>query len=73
MKVPRTKIEIVDPLTEPESSYLVKPKEVRVNGVPVLVAEGGISIEYDQKDEPVRVILELLPDEVIFRRASPVD
>ena len=54
----------------PDENFLVKPREVRVNSVPVLVAVGGIFIEYDQTNNPVKVTLELLPDEVVFRRAE---
>lgn len=71
MTIPKTVIEIVDPMPNPDKVPLVKPREVRVNGVPVMVAKDGLSIEYDDHREPVKVTLEIMPDQLIFRRAEP--
>lgn len=72
-EIPRTKVEIVDPMQDPEGNYLIKPREIRINGTPVCIAKDSLLIEYDQKDQPVRVSIEILPDELVFRRADNGD
>ena len=70
-KIPRTVVEVVD-VGNPRDPLLHVTREVRVNGVPVLVAEDGFWIDY-KFGEPTKVHLELLPSEIRFNTRPPYE
>ena len=58
----RTVVEFVDD----GPNHLHKTSEVRINGSPVTVATGGISVTNPSGENPLRVMLTLLPDELHY-------
>lgn len=67
MTTPRTIVELVDP--SGVDSRLVKPKEVHINGTPVLVEANSIEVDSGiDTREATRVTLTLLVDQFTIRR-----
>lgn len=72
MKRPRTIIEFIEPLDFPNETIAHKSKEIRINGVPVLVKADDIQIEYGN-NVVTAVTLTLIPTEIHFRAAEPYE
>ena len=62
--LPRTIIGFTD-TTAPDQALAHVTRQVRVNGIPVLLAEDGVEIEYGH-GQVTKVILTILPTEVHF-------
>jgi type IV secretory pathway protease TraF len=72
MSIPRTVVEIIEPTETPGQNVCHLAREVRINGVPVLVKEDGIDITFGAQ-EITTVTLEILPTEIHFRSAAPYE
>ena len=70
--IPRTTIEFIEVTKDPESIRCHKAGEVRINGVPVLVKGGTVSLDFNSIDL-TEVTLTILPSEVNFRSALPYE
>lgn len=70
---PQTEIEIVEAMHAPKHGRLIRPTEVRVNGIPVLVEKDSLNFDFGTNGAVVRVTMTILPEQVTFRRAEPYE
>lgn len=69
---PKTIIEFIEPLDFPDKTVAHKAKEIRINGVPVLVKADDIDLQFGFNDI-TSLTITLIPTEVHFRAAEPFE